>query len=83
MKKGKKVSYWKFGEPKVNKVVAMMRFASYVRKGYPVYFCSVRDLEIEESSKPEDIEVVKEFWTSFQMKFQGCHLGGRLTLLLT
>ena len=34
MKKGKKVSYWKFGKPKVTKVVTMMRFASYVRKGY-------------------------------------------------
>ena len=30
-----------------------------------MYFCSVRDLEIEESSKPEDIEVVKEFLDVF------------------
>ena len=71
MRKGKKVSYWKFGKPKVTKVVTMMRFASYVRKGYPMYFSSVRDLEIEESSKPEDIEVVKEFLDVFPEEIPG------------
>ena len=34
MKKSKKVSYLKLGKPKVTKVVTMMRFASYIRKGY-------------------------------------------------
>ena len=71
VKKGKKVSYWKSGRPKQSKIVSMMRFARYVKRGFQVYLCSVRDVDCEEPIKPEDLEVVNEFLDVFPEEIPG------------
>ena len=71
VKKGKKVSYWKSGRPKQSKIVSMMRFARYVKRGFQVYLCSVRDVDREEPIKPEDLEVVNEFLDVFPEEIPG------------
>ncbi|XP_021768554.1 uncharacterized protein LOC110732861 [Chenopodium quinoa] len=59
------VTYWMHGETKCPRIIYVLKLAKYIKKGHPVYFCSVRSMEHEESTKPEDIEVVNEFLDVF------------------
>ncbi|XP_021773636.1 uncharacterized protein LOC110737611 [Chenopodium quinoa] len=61
MAQGELVTHWRQGKPKHTKIISVMKLEKYMKKGNPIYLCSVRNLEYEEPSKPEDIEVVKQF----------------------
>ncbi|XP_021751342.1 uncharacterized protein LOC110717008 [Chenopodium quinoa] len=62
---GELVTHWRNGKPRLTKIISVMKLAKYMKKRNPIYFCSVRNLEYEEPSKPKDIEVVKEFLNVF------------------
>ncbi|XP_021773974.1 uncharacterized protein LOC110737933 [Chenopodium quinoa] len=62
---GELVTHWKHGETKCPRIISMNMLAKYIKKGHPVYFCSVTNLEHEETARPENIEVVNEFLDVF------------------
>ncbi|XP_021744407.1 uncharacterized protein LOC110710423 [Chenopodium quinoa] len=68
---GDLVTHWKHGEAMCPRIISMMKLAKYIKKGHPVYFCSVRNLEHEETAKPENIYVVNEFLDVFPKEIPG------------
>ncbi|XP_021746154.1 uncharacterized protein LOC110712037 [Chenopodium quinoa] len=62
---GELVTHWKHGEAKCLRIIFMIKLAKYIKKGHPVYFCTVKNLEHEETIKLENIEVVNEFLDVF------------------
>ncbi|XP_021745268.1 uncharacterized protein LOC110711196 [Chenopodium quinoa] len=68
---GELVTHWKHGETKCPRTISMMKMAKYIKKGHPLYFCSVRNLDHEEADKPKNIEVVNEFLDVFPEEILG------------
>ncbi|XP_021768949.1 uncharacterized protein LOC110733241 [Chenopodium quinoa] len=55
------VTYWMNGKTKYPRVISVLKLAKYMEKEHPVYFCSVKDMNHEQVTNPENIEVVNEF----------------------
>ncbi|XP_021768231.1 uncharacterized protein LOC110732581 [Chenopodium quinoa] len=68
---GELVTHWKHGEKKCPRIISMIKLAKYIKKGHPVYFCSIRNLNHEETTKPENIESVNEFLDVFLEEIPG------------
>ncbi|XP_021775712.1 uncharacterized protein LOC110739565 [Chenopodium quinoa] len=65
------MTYWMHGETKCPRIIYVSKLANYIKKGHLVYFCSVRNMEHEETTKPEDIKVVNEFLDVFPEEILG------------
>ncbi|XP_021732983.1 uncharacterized protein LOC110699775 [Chenopodium quinoa] len=68
---GELVTHWKHFEEKCPRIISMMKLAKYIKKGHPVYFYNVRNLEHEETIKPENIDMVNEFLDVFSEEIPG------------
>ncbi|XP_021754918.1 uncharacterized protein LOC110720219 [Chenopodium quinoa] len=65
------VTYWMHGKAKCPRLISVLKLAKYMKKGHLVYFCSVRNMDHEEVTKPGDIEVVNEFLDVFPDEILG------------
>ena len=68
---GKKVTYRKIKEPKGVNVISVMQLAKYIKKGNPLYFCSVQKIDEQKELGIEDIPVVQEFHDVFPEEIPG------------
>ncbi|XP_021737533.1 uncharacterized protein LOC110704055 [Chenopodium quinoa] len=65
------VTYQMNGKTKCPRVISVLKLAKYMKKGHPVYFCSVRNMNHEQVTNPENIEVVNEFLDVFPEEITG------------
>ncbi|XP_021775563.1 uncharacterized protein LOC110739413 [Chenopodium quinoa] len=65
------VTYWMNGKTKCPRLISVLKLAKYMKKGHPVYLCSVRNMDHEQVTNPENIEVVNEFLDVFPEEIRG------------
>lgn len=68
---GKVIPYRRFEKPRSVGIIYAMQLVSLMKKSYPLYLSSVRDLSNEEKLRLEDIQVVNEFLDVFPEEIPG------------
>ncbi|XP_057247608.1 uncharacterized protein LOC130589961 [Beta vulgaris subsp. vulgaris] len=68
--KGVKVTYRKISQKPSPRMISAMQLKNYIRKGYPLYLCSIQKLGVE-GEKMENIPIVNEFMDVFPEEIPG------------